>query len=158
MKEKKVTILPGLRVSEELAHKIEKTINTLEEHGYNVPSLRRKIWADLAQIVEKGELPAVPARIMTIRDAEIISAYKVPTDRLEEYYKALDYFNIKRPTMVKAVIEAVIKAAEAKDHLLMPLQLRVAREWTCPHCHEKFENKDAPSRIIREQKDGRAKR
>ena len=123
-----------------------------------MPSLRRKIWVDLGQIVEKGELPAVPARIMTIRDAEIISGYKLPTDKLEEYYKALDYFNIKRPTMVKAVIEAVIKAAEAKEHLLMPLELRVAREWTCPHCHEKFENKDAPSRIIREQKDGRAKR
>lgn len=150
MKEKKMTILPGLRVSEGLAREIAEVVKSLEDHGYDVPAMRRKLWEDLSQIIKRGELPVVPPRIMTQRDLEIVRGYTMPQDRLNKYYESLDYFHVRRPTMVRAVMEAVIKAAEAKEHLLFPLSLRVAREWTCPHCHEKFENKDAPSRPIKD--------
>jgi hypothetical protein len=66
---KKDAYLPGLRVPSELA---EQGRTACEKLGIKGPEFRRALLLDLIRIAESREQPAMPPRILTAREAQIL--------------------------------------------------------------------------------------
>jgi hypothetical protein len=69
MRPKKDAYLPGLRVTGETAGRKRRAIEML---GVDVPSFSRFLVEDFIRIAESGEKPAMPPRLLTIREEMIL--------------------------------------------------------------------------------------
>ena len=66
---KKDAVWPGIRVPKEMLHRGKKAYKKL---GIPASTFRRQLLADFIRIAEADEIPALPARILTTKEAEIL--------------------------------------------------------------------------------------
>ena len=66
---KKDVVLPQLRVTKEMA---DELYVAAEKLGLNLPNFRRQVFRDLIRIADEGEKPALPARVLTLQEEEIL--------------------------------------------------------------------------------------
>ena len=69
MRPKKDAYLPGLKVTGETAERKRRAIEML---GVDVPSFSRFLVEDFIRIAESGEKPAMPPRLLTVREEMIL--------------------------------------------------------------------------------------
>lgn len=77
---------------------------------------------------------------MDKKKTDLLPAIRISAHQKTELLDALMHYGMTLPVFARACCLALIRHTKKDDRIIMPIDLRVEREWMCPHCHHHFTN------------------
>jgi hypothetical protein len=77
---------------------------------------------------------------MDEKKTDLLPRIRIGPEQYAALKDALAHYGMTLPAFARACILALIRHTKKDDKVIMPIDLRIEREWVCPHCLHHFTN------------------